>query len=818
MGAEVSTDRAAGTATDAHVATLTCSQYGDSDVWSNAGGDAPSSTFCEPALLSQLVQLLATRHGHSLLLSDLGALLPGPLRHGVKEKGGLRSWLQKYPQLFLVSGQPGKESVMCLAFKEGSVDSREDHMQSLVDQKVKIAREHELLTLKKKDDDEDNESAVQLRGLPYRATVSDVKLFLGEHLANVKDEGSVQLVLNRDGRPSGFARVQFKSPEMAKAARDDRHMRVMQVGGTGAQTEAQGASDRYVEMFLYSERPNKLRFKKLSGEGQENPDNEEDMEALGITKETIVNECRVHMKCPGKGQLLLSMLGVALSPAARLFLKKSDQGLKHFLAQYPLEFSVDGAKGRECITYLPAMGAGEEANSDLPASFKDFEKAMASATAPAQPKRLEETCRTPKLEPTSSYVPESPKPRMSTSDNPYRDALGPGMATPSDWGTPQNFALRWDPRSDGKPSMPGIESLGLWGNGGMPGSDPLSNFAKQESAAADMKQVQHLAAAAALGASAMGSANHWGGLPGVPPPLNFWGANPSLMPPWAHLPPNGVNWEAAGHMAAHARVPPSDAVAQAQAFFANYGFGHTMSELSMQSVNPLLGASSAEPPQTAEAEKSKSTSLCAHSSSNPPVAVRMRGLPFTATEQDVLAFFAKHEVVEFISEDPKAVRLLTKSNGKPLGHAVVQLNSYAEAELALEALNGKYMGNRYIEVFHHTDDERPSKEGAKESLSRVEQSPEATLISDTGGSATPLNYFNFVQGAEANWWPPVPPSMTFGKTPMPVYSGMPGVEALLALSQSQDASKSASSRPQAPWDALFEELQPEVQQGKGGRK
>lgn len=71
------------------------------------GGAVPP----EPVLLSQLIQLLSQRPRHSLLLSDLGALLPAALRQKAKDQGGLRNWVSRYPKIFVVSGQPGKESV-----------------------------------------------------------------------------------------------------------------------------------------------------------------------------------------------------------------------------------------------------------------------------------------------------------------------------------------------------------------------------------------------------------------------------------------------------------------------------------------------------------------------------------------------------------------------------------------------------------------------------------------------------------------------------------------------------------------------------------
>lgn len=80
-------------------------------------------------------------------------------------------------------------------------------------------------------------------------------------------------------------------------------------------------------------------------------------------------------------------------------------------------------------------------------------------------------------------------------------------------------------------------------------------------------------------------------------------------------------------------------------------------------------------------------------------AIRLRGLPFSVTVQDVLAFFAQHDVADKISDGPQAAQLLPKANGRPSGQAVVQMRSRKEAEEAQAALTGKYVGTRYIEVF-----------------------------------------------------------------------------------------------------------------------
>jgi len=101
-------------------------------------------------------------------------------------------------------------------------------------------------------------------------------------------------------------------------------------------------------------------------------------------------------------------------------------------------------------------------------------------------------------------------------------------------------------------------------------------------------------------------------------------------------------------------------------------------------------------------------------------AVKLRGLPFTAHEQDVLAFFSKHDVVHCIFDGPNPVRIITKAGGKPSGQAIVQMNSTDDAEAALQALHGQWMDQRYIEVFHHV--EGAEKGGAPPGVSPIKPS------------------------------------------------------------------------------------------------
>ena len=96
--------------------------------------------------------------------------------------------------------------------------------------------------------DGDRTSTVQLRGLPFRATIAEVKAFLGEHAKHLNtDDPAIELVLNPDGRPSGFARVHFTTPQAARACREALHRQPM--------------GDRYIEVLACSDTGGKMRHR-----------------------------------------------------------------------------------------------------------------------------------------------------------------------------------------------------------------------------------------------------------------------------------------------------------------------------------------------------------------------------------------------------------------------------------------------------------------------------------------------------------------------------------------------------------------------------
>lgn len=72
--------------------------------------------------------------------------------------------------------------------------------------------------------------------------------------------------------------------------------------------------------------------------------------------------------------------------------------------------------------------------------------------------------------------------------------------------------------------------------------------------------------------------------------------------------------------------------------------------------------------------------------------VRLRGLPWTCVEQDIVDFFDGIPIV------PKGIHFVKNAHGKATGEAFVQLHEISHVQLALRR-HKKVMGRRYIEVF-----------------------------------------------------------------------------------------------------------------------
>ncbi|VEU37962.1 unnamed protein product [Pseudo-nitzschia multistriata] len=72
--------------------------------------------------------------------------------------------------------------------------------------------------------------------------------------------------------------------------------------------------------------------------------------------------------------------------------------------------------------------------------------------------------------------------------------------------------------------------------------------------------------------------------------------------------------------------------------------------------------------------------------------LRMRGLPFSATKEDIYVFFEEYNTVS------DSIVLTYRSDGRATGEAYVQFETGEDSKRAMD-LHRKMMGNRYIELF-----------------------------------------------------------------------------------------------------------------------
>lgn len=113
----------------------------------------------------------------------------------------------------------------------------------------------------------------------------------------------------------------------------------------------------------------------------------------------------------------------------------------------------------------------------------------------------------------------------------------------------------------------------------------------------------------------------------------------------------------------------------------------------------LANSVSLPPPPDPRSELA-STTLPETQVADPPM-LRLRGLPFDTTSNDVLAFFAQHGVADRIADGINAVQIMSKSTGKPSGNAIVQLRNADDVGIVHKTLHKEIMGSRYIEVLAH---------------------------------------------------------------------------------------------------------------------
>lgn len=79
--------------------------------------------------------------------------------------------------------------------------------------------------------------------------------------------------------------------------------------------------------------------------------------------------------------------------------------------------------------------------------------------------------------------------------------------------------------------------------------------------------------------------------------------------------------------------------------------------------------------------------------------LRMRGLPFAASKEDIIQFFAGYNPI------PESVVLTYRNDGRVTGEAYIGFSSTDDAKRAIE-LHRRSMGNRYIELFISNKEEQ----------------------------------------------------------------------------------------------------------------
>eukprot|EP00469_Lotharella_globosa_P008088 CAMPEP_0167772096 /NCGR_PEP_ID=MMETSP0111_2-20121227/654_1 /TAXON_ID=91324 /ORGANISM="Lotharella globosa, Strain CCCM811" /LENGTH=500 /DNA_ID=CAMNT_0007661543 /DNA_START=13 /DNA_END=1515 /DNA_ORIENTATION=+ len=97
-----------------------------------------------------------------------------------------------------------------------------------------------------------------------------------------------------------------------------------------------------------------------------------------------------------------------------------------------------------------------------------------------------------------------------------------------------------------------------------------------------------------------------------------------------------------------------------------------------------------------DAAENKKTAVGAIGSNNgasTSSSVRLRGLPWSATTEDIIKFFEPLQLA-----NGSAIQLMKNKRGRPSGLAIVEFATMEDAQQATKEYHKKYMGKRYIEV------------------------------------------------------------------------------------------------------------------------
>mmetsp|Transcript_6367 Transcript_6367/g.13911 ORF Transcript_6367/g.13911 Transcript_6367/m.13911 type:complete len:748 (+) Transcript_6367:144-2387(+) len=678
----------------------------------------------EASLFAKLVQLLGQRPGGTMLLSDLLSFLP---QDAAQSEGSMpelvnmaRSWLQGFPTLFILSGDGPRECVTlkiaplqapasspAVACDRWSAQPLEAD-QGSASSSSSLTTEAAIGLSASRAMEYTTRCALQLRGLPYKAQISDIKAFLGDFSAELQEDG-VSIILTKSSQPSGYALVKFKTPETAEKACSRLHKSTMSVAGDGGQVHT-----RYIEVFSAAEKIDKggrnkmmqmiagedskpthgssLAFQDHGASGMINAQMKATDMRLNLQdqmhQERLINELRTHMGGQPGGVLLLSMLGVALSQDSRSFLKKTNKGLKHFLVQYPQEFRVEGHKGQEKIVYVPTERMEKAMMMDNPAMRSHLPSPymmgscppsmhMAPMQPPMPPFRAEAAMifdqPQPAMYPVESTPPPPGVPPPPPPPRQTRDPVAPDSPTLRAPTTP----TREIKAGTGEHQM---TTPSIWGDTPYPSPDVRDRV---RLSAAHM--IGEMAASPTKVPKGAIDASHSWADPGRPE---------SLGQQWPEWLANTAAGQGPDWMMMNMMMPVGQFNPYAGAFPTPPPFPSTDATF----YDELFGAGKMHPTEDSCGSKlGMGDGFTSKLGMKQPPSVLIRGLPLNATTQDVFSLFSKHSVIEGTAEGSDTVRI---GGGKksPWTQAVVEMKSMQEAYEAQKALHGQQLHDRVLDV------------------------------------------------------------------------------------------------------------------------
>mmetsp|Transcript_35373 Transcript_35373/g.64759 ORF Transcript_35373/g.64759 Transcript_35373/m.64759 type:complete len:751 (+) Transcript_35373:74-2326(+) len=692
----------------------------------------------EATLFAKLVQLLGQQPGGTMLLTDLLGYLPfDPQQPEAADvTRAARMWLLGFQSIFTLTGSGDRECVT-LKIKNNTAPAQAPGVPAATpptdrwsaqpvdfqEQAIVSAGATEPFSEASGSRGVVLQTAVQLRGLPYKAQLRDIEVFLG-HLAAEVQDGGINFLYTKSNQPSGYALVKFRSAEAAEKACKDLHKTYMSVAGGDPAL----AQTRYIEVFPATEKIDKGRNKAMlmmvaedsRTAGQQGLSSRQlsasssstlkvaDSSRLSqeqIHQDRLMKELRLHMAGIEGGQLLLSMLGVALSPESRSFLKKTNRGLKHFLAQYPLEFRIEGPKGQEKIIYVPTFDMERHQQA-----FEQEQMAMRSQCTPFQMFSQHEFGAYPP--PISAFPPlDAPTlelhrqlmcdPSFLTADDPLvpptvpmkRDFVPPASPPPP----PSSAQLRAPCTPQDQRELPpiGTRTPSLWGDTPYPSPDRVrlsAHHLNGDNLSATTRPPPHLPEPPARDE--------------LVPSFDFPGSEfvhgLPLMERWLEQPP-GMS-------------PAGDD-----------GYSMLMN-MGLPGAFPYPGAYAAPPFPIGDHippsggydeifakkpynEDPSSNKLCSqeavscrptmHGTEQTPCLL-IKGLPLNVTTQDIFSFFSKHQVIEGTADGEGTVHI---GGGKksPTSQAIVEMKSMEDALEAQQALDGQQLMEAIVQVSIHAD-------------------------------------------------------------------------------------------------------------------